>query len=314
MRIANSGGIANACVGRFRPRGIVNNRCLPRPERLVTRRAPGQADAARSIWNRGGRVAVGGRVPLGMITMFAGDPKLGKSYVTLAMAAALSRGLPLPAERSTRPARQHDSHECRGRPGADDRAPAGGGRCRPDEDPHPRVGHPRQRLGDPSQPAGRYRRHHGRRHTVGRLPADRDRPGFGVSRRASTTTATPRSAACSHRSTGWPNDWVPPSCWSAISPKRVLPTASIACLGSIAYVGACRANHLFVADPDDPTGRRVLMLDNGGNVARLPRLGLRDREPRQRSADRVVRRTRDDQHRRPRANPHNPCNSTKRKP
>ena len=30
-----------------------------------------------------------GRVPLGMITMFAGDPKLGKSYVTLAMAAAL---------------------------------------------------------------------------------------------------------------------------------------------------------------------------------------------------------------------------------
>jgi AAA domain len=29
-----------------------------------------------------------GRVPLGMITMFAGDPKLGKSFVTLAMAAA----------------------------------------------------------------------------------------------------------------------------------------------------------------------------------------------------------------------------------
>jgi putative DNA primase/helicase len=38
-------------------------------------------------------------------------------------------------------------------------------------------------------------------------------------------------------------------------------------LGSIAYVGACRANHLFAADPEDPTGRRVLMLDNGGNVA-----------------------------------------------
>jgi hypothetical protein len=29
-----------------------------------------------------------GRVPLGMITMFAGDPKLGKSYVTLAMVRA----------------------------------------------------------------------------------------------------------------------------------------------------------------------------------------------------------------------------------
>jgi hypothetical protein len=38
-------------------------------------------------------------------------------------------------------------------------------------------------------------------------------------------------------------------------------------LGSIGYVGACRANHLFVADPADPTRRRVLMLDNGGNLA-----------------------------------------------
>ena len=36
--------------------------------------------------------------------MFAGDPKLGKSYVTLAMAAALSRGLPLPmGDRPNRP-------------------------------------------------------------------------------------------------------------------------------------------------------------------------------------------------------------------
>ena len=46
-----------------------------------------------------------GRVPLGMLTMFAGDPKLGKSYVTLAMAAALSRGLPLPlSDRPDQPA------------------------------------------------------------------------------------------------------------------------------------------------------------------------------------------------------------------
>ena len=63
-------------------------------------------------------------------------------------------------------------------------------------------------------------------------------------------------------------------------------------LGSIAYVGACRANHLFVADPDDPTGRRVLMLDNGGNVAAAGAdLGLRDRGPWQRCEGRVVRRT-----------------------
>ena len=38
-------------------------------------------------------------------------------------------------------------------------------------------------------------------------------------------------------------------------------------VGSVAYVGACRANHLFVSDPRDPACRRVLMLDNGGNVA-----------------------------------------------
>jgi hypothetical protein len=38
-------------------------------------------------------------------------------------------------------------------------------------------------------------------------------------------------------------------------------------IGSIAYVGACRANLLFARDCDDATGRRVLMLDNGGNLA-----------------------------------------------
>ena len=37
-------------------------------------------------------------------------------------------------------------------------------------------------------------------------------------------------------------------------------------IGSIAYVGVCRANFLFVKDRDDSTGRRVLMLDNGGNL------------------------------------------------
>jgi putative DNA primase/helicase len=38
-------------------------------------------------------------------------------------------------------------------------------------------------------------------------------------------------------------------------------------LGSIDYVGTCRVNFLFHPDPDDPTGRRRLMLDNGGNLA-----------------------------------------------
>ena len=33
-----------------------------------------------------------------MITLFASDPKLGKSLVTLDMAAAVSRGRPLPTQ------------------------------------------------------------------------------------------------------------------------------------------------------------------------------------------------------------------------
>ena len=39
-------------------------------------------------------------------------------------------------------------------------------------------------------------------------------------------------------------------------------------LGSIAYVGACRANHFFVADPHDPTGRRVLMIEMAATCPR----------------------------------------------
>ncbi len=86
-----------------------------------------------------------GRVPLGMMTMFAGDPKLGKSYVTLAMAAALSRGLPLPSSETPNRPGSAILIERRGRSGADDRASSHGGRCRPGEGAHPRIGRPRQR-------------------------------------------------------------------------------------------------------------------------------------------------------------------------
>jgi hypothetical protein len=37
-------------------------------------------------------------------------------------------------------------------------------------------------------------------------------------------------------------------------------------LGRIDSVAACRANFLFLKGPDDPAGRRVLMLDNGVNL------------------------------------------------
>jgi chromosome segregation ATPase len=43
-----------------------------------------------------------GRVPLGKLTRLAGDPGLGKSFVTLDMAARVSRGERLPALRKAR--------------------------------------------------------------------------------------------------------------------------------------------------------------------------------------------------------------------
>lgn len=38
------------------------------------------------------------RLPLGMLATFAGEPKLGKSFVTVVLAAAVSRGAPLPLD------------------------------------------------------------------------------------------------------------------------------------------------------------------------------------------------------------------------
>ncbi len=46
-------------------------------------------------------------------------------------------------------------------------------------------------------------------------------------------------------------------------------------LHSIDFVGVCRANFLFLSDPDDPTGDRRLMLNNGTNLAgRQPALAF----------------------------------------
>jgi putative DNA primase/helicase len=207
-----------------------------------------------------------GRVPLGMITMFAGDPKLGKSYVTLAVAAAVSRGLPLPLD------------ELPSRPGSvilmsaeDDPARtiiprlnaagadllkihilesvilANGSESLPslraDVDA---ITEATNGLGDCRlivvDPVSAYlngvddNRNTALRGVLTPLKTLAERLGVAV-------------VLVSHLTKGA----------SANSKHRVM--------GSIAYVGACRANHLFVADPHDPTGRRVLLLDNGGNLA-----------------------------------------------
>lgn len=55
---------------------------------VLTRLADVEPEAVEWLWP--------GRVPLGKITVLEGDPGLGKSTVALALAAGVSRGLPLP--------------------------------------------------------------------------------------------------------------------------------------------------------------------------------------------------------------------------
>ncbi len=206
-----------------------------------------------------------GRVPLGMITMFAGDPKLGKSYVTLSMAAAVSRGLPLPMSDVPSRAGSTILMSAEDDPvrtivprliaaGADltkihilESVLANGCETLPslraDIDA---ITAAATRLGDcrliAIDPVSAYlkgvddNRNAVLRGVLTPLKMLAERLGAAV-------------VLVSHLTKGT----------SANGKHRVL--------GSIAYVGACRANHLFVADHRDPTGRRVLLLDNGGNVA-----------------------------------------------
>jgi hypothetical protein len=213
-----------------------------------------------------------GRVPIGMLTMFAGDPKLGKSYVTLAMAAALSRGLPMPmgalpaCEGSTILMSAEDDPNRTIVPrltaaGADltkvhildsvilkngsEEFPS----LKADIESITAVA---AELGDCRliviDPVSAYLRGvDDNRNTAVRgvlTPLKRLSENLGAAVVLISHLTKAASANGKHR-----------------------------VLGSIGYVGACRANHLFVGDPEDPAGRRVLMLDNGGNqAARAPTL------------------------------------------
>jgi putative DNA primase/helicase len=207
-----------------------------------------------------------GRVPLGMITMFAGDPKLGKSYVTLAMAAALSRGLPLPL--SDRPDR------------------AGSTILMSAEDDPARTIVPRLMAGGAELAKIHILE------SVILANGSEALPSLRADIDAITDAATRlgdcrlividpvsaylkgvddnRNAAL--RGVLTPLNRLAERLGAAVVLVSHLTKAGSSngkhrVLGSIAYVGACRANHLFIADPDDPTGRRVLMLDNGSNIA-----------------------------------------------
>jgi putative DNA primase/helicase len=208
------------------------------------------------------------RVPLGMITMFAGDPKLGKSFVTPAMAASVSRGLALP--RSDRPSR-----------------PASTILMSAEDDP-PRTIAPRLVAAGPDP---------SKIHVIQSVILANGSEALPSLRAdvEATSAAAARLGDCRLivvdpvpaylkgvddnrnavvRGALSPLKHLAERLGAAVVPVNHLTKAAAGngtqrVLGSIAYVGACRANFLFLPDPRDPAGRRVLMFDNGGNTAPL---------------------------------------------
>jgi hypothetical protein len=205
------------------------------------------------------------RVPLGMPTMFAGDPKVGKSFITTALAAATSRGRSL-------------------RGGGDLTGPASVIIMNAEDDPSRTIVKRLRAAGADLRKIHILESVFLRDGTEA-LPSLRQdiatieamARGLGDCR---LITIDPVSAYLDgvddHRNA---------ELRGLLSPlKRLVEVLNAACplvshltksrgtngrhrvQGSIAYVGACRANFLFIRDRTDPTGRRVLICDNGQNL------------------------------------------------
>ena len=206
-----------------------------------------------------------GRVPLGMITMFAGDPKLGKSFVTLAMAAALSRGLPLPMS------------DLPNQPGSTILMSA-------EDDPNGTIVPRLEAAGADLTKV----------HILESIILANGSETF-PSLRADVnaiTAAAVRLGDCrlividpvsaylegidDHRNAALRGVLTPLKTLAERLGAAVVLVSHATKGGSgngkhqtrfdrLCWGSSC-ANHFFIADPQDPTGRRVLMLDNGGNV------------------------------------------------
>jgi hypothetical protein len=206
------------------------------------------------------------RVPLGMLTLFAGDPKVGKSFVSLGMSASVSRGVALPG----------------------DDAPAGPGGVvlLSAEDDPARTIVPRLR----SAGADMERIHifesvylSDGAEALPSLRVDLEEIEAAVASvpNCRLVVIDPVSAYLAgtddHRNGELRGMLSPLKAMAERTGTAVVlvthmnKTASAnskhRVQGSIAYVGACRANFLFIKDRDDPTFRRVLMCENGCNLA-----------------------------------------------
>ena len=224
------------------------------------------------LWNH--------RIPLGMLTMLSGDPKLGKSLVTLAMAAAVSRGAPLPGDRPpSRPGRVWllSAEDDPGRTIVPRLRAAGADLSRIHLFTSIVVPGVPAAPGSPSPAISSFERLPTLlEHDLAVLEGELTRSG-----ECRLIVVDPVSAYLGgtddHRNADLRGVLAP---LKAMAERRGVAVVLVnhlskgsgtngkyRVMGSIAYVGTCRANFLFIRDRTDPTGRRVLFCDNGGNLA-----------------------------------------------
>lgn len=215
------------------------------------------------------------RIPLGMLTMLAGDPKLGKSFTTVGLAASVSRGAPLPMGD----------------------IPTGPGSVvlMSAEDDAARTIVPRLISAGANlnkvQILDSIRMEDGSE-DLPSLRADIEQIEAAVKSLGDCRLIVidPISAYL-----GGVDDHRNSELRGVLSPlKATAERLNVAVVlvshlnksagtngkyrvtGSIAYTGACRANFLFARDQEDSTGRRVFMLNNGCNLSdNVPTLAYR---------------------------------------
>ena len=205
------------------------------------------------------------RIPLGMLTLFAGNPKVGKSYMTLEIAARVSRGEALPA-------------------GDIPNGPASVLLMSAEDDPActivPRLiaaGADLKRIQFASSAIGRS----GEEAPLA-LPADIDAIEQSAANLESCRLIVidpisaylvgvddhknAESRRALFRLTNLAKNLNAAVLLVTHLNKRSGVSSKQRVQGSIAWGATSRANFLFVPDPEDPTGRTTLFLENGCNL------------------------------------------------
>jgi hypothetical protein len=222
-----------------------------------------------------------GRIPLGMLALFSGDPKLGKSLAALSLIAAVTRGGPLPGGGADGPVMA-----ARGSAillsGEDDRARTIVPRLLAAGADLDRV----KILSTMLEPEFRGFRDGPTAHVPARTRRPTLSPGdlAALERGAAELgdcrliVFDPITAYLSGRGADVRRSLEPVQEMAERLGATVLlithhnkaggagTNGKYRMLGDISSVCVCRANFMFLADPDDPTGRRRLMLDNGANL------------------------------------------------